>query len=206
MSDLFGCSAALSRALNLEERQGLARTRLEGARRLFDELAAQGGQALEAMPEGLTRPERPPEETEEQLAAVTAALERVERLRSMALGEQRAVGDPAALAARREELQGELERRKTEYEAISIALDALKRANTQLQERFSPELNRRAGEWMARLTGGKYAAVSLTRELEAAALERDSVLPRRSLALSRGTVDQLYLAVRPLVFQVCLPV
>ncbi len=30
VSDLFGCSAALSRALNLEERQGLARTRLEG--------------------------------------------------------------------------------------------------------------------------------------------------------------------------------
>ncbi|MBP8859799.1 MAG: hypothetical protein KBG59_07170, partial [Lawsonibacter sp.] len=205
VSDLFGCSAALSRALNLEERQGLARTRLEGARRLFDELAAQGGQALEAMPEGLTRPERPPEETEEQLAAVTAALERVERLRSMALGEQRAVGDPAALAARREELQGELDRRKTEYEAISIALDALKRANTQLQERFSPELNRRAGEWMARLTGGKYAAVSLTRELEAAALERNSVLPRRSLALSRGTVDQLYLAVRLAVCQLCLP-
>ena len=205
VSDLFGCSAALSRALNLEERQGLARTRLEGARRLFDELAAQGGQALEAMPEGLTRPGRPPEETEEQLAAVTAALERVERLRSMALGEQRAVGDPAALAARREELQGELDRRKTEYEAISIALDALKRANTQLQERFSPELNRRAGEWMARLTGGKYAAVSLTRELEAAALERDSVLPRRSLALSRGTVDQLYLAVRLAVCQLCLP-
>ena len=159
MSDLFGCSAALSRALNLEERQGLARTRLEGARRLFDELAAQGGQALEAMPEGLTRPERPPEETEEQLAAVTAALERVERLRSM----------------------------------------------TQLQERFSPELNRRAGEWLARLTGGKYAAVSLTRELEAAALERNSVLPRRSLALSRGTVDQLYLAVRLAVCQLCLP-
>ena len=205
VSDLFGCSAALSRALNLEERQGLARTRLEGARRLFDELAAQGGQALEAMPEGLTRPERPPEETEEQLAAVTAALERVERMRSMALGEQRAVGDPAALAARREELQGELDRRKTEYEAISIALDALKRANTQLQERFSPELNRRAGEWMARLTGGKYAAVSLTRELEAAALERNSVLPRRSLALSRGTVDQLYLAVRLAVCQLCLP-
>ena len=123
----------------------------------------------------------------------------------MALGEQRAVGDPAALAARREELQGELDRRKTEYEAISIALDALKRANTQLQERFSPELNRRAGEWMARLTGGKYAAVSLTRELEAAALERDSVLPRRSLALSRGTVDQLYLAVRLAVCQLCLP-
>ena len=94
-----------SRALNLEERQGLARTRLEGARRLFDELAAQGGQALEAMPEGLTRPERPPEETEEQLAAVTAALERVERLRSMALGSSGRWG-PRRLAACREELQG----------------------------------------------------------------------------------------------------
>ena len=41
--------------------------------------------------------------------------------------------------------------------------------------------------------------------MEAAALERNSVLPRRSLALSRGTVDQLYLAVRLAVCQLCLP-
>lgn len=31
------------------------------------------------------------------------------------------------------------------------------------------------------------------------------MLPRRSLALSRGTVDQLYLAVRLAVCQLCLP-
>ena len=93
-------------ALNLEGAAGSGPDQAGGARRLFDELAAQGGQALEAMPEGLTRPERPREETEEQLAAVTAALEQVERLRSMALGEQRAVGDPPALAARREEPRG----------------------------------------------------------------------------------------------------
>ena len=39
----------------------------------------------------------------------------------------------------------------------------------------------------------------------AAALERDSVLPRRSLALSRGTVDQLYLAVRLAICELVLP-
>ena len=38
-----------------------------------------------------------------------------------------------------------------------------------------------------------------------AALERDSVLPRRSLALSRGTVDQLYLAVRLAICELVLP-
>ena len=106
VTDTFGVSAALSRALNLEERQGLARTRLEGARRLFDELAAQGGQALEAMPEGLTRPERPPEETEEQLAAVTAALERVERLRSMARGSSGRWGTPPPWLRRRRPCPG----------------------------------------------------------------------------------------------------
>lgn len=59
-------------------------------------------------------------------------------MRSMALGEQRAVGDPAAGLPAGRSSRGSWTGRKTEYEAISIALDALKRANTQLQERFSP--------------------------------------------------------------------
>ena len=58
---------------------------------------------------------------------------------------------------------------------------------------------------MARLTGDRYPAVSLSRELEGAVRTEDGVLPRSALYLSRGTADQLYLAVRLAVCQLCLP-
>ena len=58
---------------------------------------------------------------------------------------------------------------------------------------------------MEKLTGGRYAEVSLSRELEASAVRPGEVLPRRALALSQGTADQLYLAVRLAVSQLCLP-
>ena len=73
------------------------------------------------------------------------------------------------------------------------ALDA---AHAGLQARFSPALNHLAGDYLAKLTGGKYDKVSLTRQFEALAEEAGGLQPRRALALSQGTADQLYLAVR----------
>ena len=99
----------------------------------------------------------------------------------------------------------ELERRKKEYDALTAALEALEKGHSGLQARFSPALNRRAGELLAKLTGGKYDKVSLTREFEALAEEHDALLPRRALVLSRGTADQLYLAVRLAVCELVLP-
>ena len=58
---------------------------------------------------------------------------------------------------------------------------------------------------MARLTGDRYPAVSLSRELEASALPAGGVVPRRALALSGGTEDQIYFALRLAVCQLCLP-
>ena len=78
-------------------------------------------------------------------------------------------------------------------------------ANARLQERFSPELNRLAGEYLARLTGGQYSSVSLSRELEGSVRSRDELLPHSALYLSRGTADQLYLAVRLAICRLCLP-
>lgn len=138
------------------------------------------------------------------MGTAQAELERAERQLNMALGRQKAVGDPAALAAEEEALSRELERREGEYQAISAAMEGLKAANAQLQERFSPELNRRAADYLSRLTGGRYREVSLDRELDASATEEGGVLPRRALFLSKGTVDQIYLAVRLAVYDLCL--
>lgn len=204
VGDLFGCSAALSKALGLEDSLRTARDRLELTRRRRDDLEAQGGRPSQT-PEPLAQPEHSAQETEALLAAVDGELARVNRTLDMARGEQRAVGDPAALSARQEQLEERLERRRAEYQALTVAMDALKAANARLQERFSPELNRLAGQWMGRLTGGTYTRVSLTKELEISASWEAGVLPRKALALSRGTADQLYLAVRLAVCQLCLP-
>ena len=99
----------------------------------------------------------------------------------------------------------ELERRRAEYDAIAAALAALEGAHGQLQARFSPALNRRAGVLLSRLTGGKYDKVALTQQFEALAEEHDGLTPRRALALSQGTADQLYLAVRLAVCGLVLP-
>ena len=203
-SGLFGCSAALSRALNLDHDLALARERVEERRRRREDLAAQGGRDYDTL-ELICPPQRSPQETDRALAQVSARLDRTAEALNQALGRRKAMGDPAALAARREELETELDRRRREYEALTMAMDALREANARLRERFSPELNKLAGAYMARLTGDRYAAVTLTRELEGAAARPGDVLPRSVLYLSRGTADQLYLAVRLAVCRLCLP-
>ncbi|RHR10755.1 hypothetical protein DWX58_05070 [Pseudoflavonifractor sp. AF19-9AC] len=200
----FGVSAALSRALNLGHELAMAKDRVEERRRRREDLLAQGGKDFDTL-EAIVPPERSPEQTLRALEEVSGRLEQVRQALNQALGRQKAVGDPAALAARKEELQEALRRREEEYDALTLAMDALKRANTHLQERFSPELNRLAGQYLSRLTGQRYASVTLNRELEGAAARAGDVLPRSALYLSRGTADQLYLAVRLAVCRLCLP-
>lgn len=204
VKELFGVSAALSRALNLGERETLARSRLEGAQRLTQALRAQGGRELTDE----TEPDQPTlslEQAAQETGRLQVELERLDRSLNQARGKQQALGDPAALSARLEQVTEELERREREYQAITIAMDTLQQANAQLQQRFSPQLNRAAGTLLSRLTGGKYRTLSLDKELDASAAEERDVLPHSALYLSKGTVDQIYLAVRLAVCDLCLP-
>lgn len=204
VKELFGVSAALSRALNLGERETLARSKLEGAQRLTQALQAQGGRELtEETP--LSQPTLSLEQAAQETGRLQVELERLDRALNQARGKQQALGDPAILAARLEQVEEELERRRREYQAISIAMETLQQANAQLQQRFSPQLNRAAGALLSRLTGGKYHALSLDKELEASASGERDVLPHSTLYLSKGTVDQIYLAVRLAVCDLCLP-
>ena len=204
VKELFGVSAALSRALNLGERETLARSKLEGAQRLTQALQAQGGRELtEETP--LSQPTLSLEQAAQETGRLQVELERLDRALNQARGKQQALGDPAILSARLEQVEKELERRRREYQAISIAMETLQQANAQLQQRFSPQLNRAAGALLKRLTGGKYHALSLDKELEASASGERDVLPHSALYLSKGTVDQIYLAVRLAVCGLCLP-
>ena len=203
---MFGCSAAVSRALGMEHELALARERASACRRRLDDLKAQGAGPEEGdyLPE-LPVPDMGPEETDRALARAADRLEQVSAQLNQARGTLQAMGDPAVLSAQKEQLETALARRGLELDALNLAMDALTQANARLQERFSPELNRLTGQYMARLTGEKYPAVSLTRELEGFVRTGDGVLPRSALYLSRGTADQLYLAVRLAVCRLCLP-
>lgn len=206
VKDLFGCSAALSRALGMEHELALARERTQERRRRLDDLAAQGAghEKGDRLPE-LPVPDMGPEETDRALARAAERLEQVSAQLNQARGTLQAMGDPAVLSAQKERLEEKLTRKRLELDALNLAMDALTQANALLQERFSPELNRLTGRYMARLTGDKYPAVSLTRELEGFVRGADGILPRSALYLSRGTADQLYLALRLAVCRLCLP-
>ncbi|MCI9155802.1 MAG: hypothetical protein HFF44_02540, partial [Lawsonibacter sp.] len=201
---MFGCSAALSRALNIDHDLALARDRTQERRRRLDDLAAQGAGHQNGPAPELPIPDLGPEDTQRLLERTAGRLEQVSARLNQAQGALQSMGDPAALSAQAEGLEERLSRRRLELEAITAAIEALTRANARLQERFSPELNRLTGQFLAQLTGGKYSAVSLTRELEGFVQAGDGVLPRSALYLSRGTADQLYLALRLAVCRLCL--
>ncbi len=102
-------------------------------------------------------------------------------------------------------LEEELVRQQAEYDALRLSLDALQAANTTLQNRFSPELGRRAAEILADMTGSTWSHILLDREFHLSA-ESGSDPTRRSVQLlSAGTADQLYLAVRLAICEMILP-
>ena len=113
--------------------------------------------------------------------------------------------DAQALGDQISRLEEELVRQQAEYDALQLSLDALQAANTTLQNRFSPELGRRAVEIFADMTGSTWSHILLDREFPLSA-ESGSDPTRRSVQLlSAGTADQLYLAVRLAICEMILP-
>ena len=203
VTDLFGVSAAVSLARNLGDKERAAAQKLDSARKVFQAVTAQG------VPDDAQPPEKLPELTEQEvtqrLHAVRFELSRQNEALAMAQGKITSLGDSAVLQARLNELDEALAQRRVEHQALLAAMDGLNEANAVLQSRMSPALNQRAGELLHQLTGGKYDQVSLTREFEALAGQHGDVTPRKLLTLSKGTADQLYLAVRLAVCDLVLP-
>lgn len=102
--------------------------------------------------------------------------------------------------------QEQLHRLQGEYDSLALALDALRSANTTLQNRFSPELGRRAAEIFADMTGSAWSHILLDREFRLSAEAGSSPTRRSVQLLSSGTADQLYLAVRLAICEMVLPV
>ncbi len=198
------CERAIDRGLNLRGEVQRLNGELEQAARRCDDLKAQGAQEVDTL-ELLHEPINTPEQTRYELGEVERELTAARSALALAQGEMLSVGDCAQLEARRETLCTRLARRRVEYAAIEQAVAALDRANEALQQRFAPQLNQLAGQLLGQLTDGRYEGLVLNRDFEASARTTDGLLPRASLALSRGTADQIYLAVRLAIYRLCLP-
>lgn len=201
-TDLFGVSAALSRALQQEENYHLLQAKAQAAEKLLSALPQTDDEpiALSSKP-----PEGDPTALAAQLSAVRGELSRVSDTAARLLGELNSLGDPAELEAQRASLLEELDKRQGEYDAITAALAALRAADDALRERFSPAVNQKAGEYLSALTGGKYNKAALTRQFQALAQEPEGAALRSDLALSAGTAQQLYLALRLAMCSLALP-
>lgn len=120
-------------------------------------------------------------------------------------GELSALGDPAAVRDGILTLRSEIEALEAEYEAIGIAEEALREADAELSSRYTPELGKIAGEYMAFITDGKYENVFLNRDFSAMTKTHDDTVAREPGYLSAGTYDLLYLTVRLAVCELALP-
>jgi DNA repair exonuclease SbcCD ATPase subunit len=138
---------------------------------------------------------------------LAAAEEEARSLREMvaaARGRLEAQGDPMVLETELRSLKARHRELTEQYEALDLAISVLREAGAEIQSRFSPRLSRRATELMACLTGGRYDELALDRELSAKARRAGDMVSRETAFLSKGALDQLYLALRLAICELAL--
>ena len=120
-------------------------------------------------------------------------------------GRLAAMGDPLVLGSEISRMEAEYAEISAEYDAIALAIDTMRKADEDIQSRFSPVLGKLAAEYMQFVTDGKYDGVMLDRDFSATVHEAGGNVPRNAEYLSAGTLDLMYLAVRLAVCSLALP-
>lgn len=140
-----------------------------------------------------------------ELAAERQNAERISSKISALNGRLAAVGDPLVLTSDLRTMEDEYNGLCEEYDAISLAVNTLRAADSELQSRFSPQLGKLAAQYMSFMTGGRYSDVLINRDFSASAKTQDDAVARDSEYLSAGTLDLMYLAVRLAVCELAMP-
>ncbi len=190
-------------ALNLTERaiDELTKAQFDAvsARNIYETLAADyDPETAPAVDENeyLPIPMRDREGTAAALERAKAQLTEQTRALDLATGAQRTLGDPSVIEGKAIELTERIAESNRRYSALTLAVEALSEANTKLQTRFSPQVSRRAGEIMSKLTDGRYEKLYFDKGFDAGAKEDSSPETHNVLALSDGTADEIYLSLR----------
>lgn len=206
-ADIPGARQALEAAAQRQSREQddlhRARTALAEARARLEELPLweplQDGHTPTAPPPG------DPEAIAHQLQQTQAQLEAARSGADRLLGRLHESGEMEEIKSVCQGLQEQLAALEEEYAAVQLALETLDAANADIQRRFSPALSRRTAEIFRELTGGRYSAAALDRQLRLTARSEGDPVDRDILYLSAGAADQLYLAARLAICQLVLP-
>lgn len=113
----------------------------------------------------------------------------------------------AALKARNKEIKSTVKDWEAQLAAVQTALGWLKEANEEMNTRFAPQLCTMAGEFLNRLTDGKYSQLLLDTAFGISLQTAEGTYPLEQF--SAGTKDAVYfafrLAVTALLAQTVLP-
>jgi uncharacterized protein YhaN len=184
------------------ERQALERKRKEHASGLR---AAWGGErdldALRSAFASTTKDETDDElrQTESTLAEMTTRTTALieERGRLQARMQVLSSDDKASrLRGRREELVEQLRAIAAEWSKLVVARSLLVRARNTYEEERQPEVVRRAAAFFQALTGGRYTKLHVTVGEQKITVLDETGRRKTPEQLSRGTREQLYLALR----------
>lgn len=107
-----------------------------------------------------------------------------------------ATGSAVELEAEAELLSDQIRAAQENGAILDLAMAALRRADETLRSRFSPQITRDAGALLSKLTGGKYPNVLLEPGMLLSVRGADGTVMRPAAAMSCGTADQMYLALR----------
>lgn len=198
-----GAAAAIDRAFRLHKQAETAERLAEEKKLRYD--VRRQNRRFDEVTEDVPRPTADREALTETYQNVRDALQRSAQEESRAEGALASHGDYTELMARKEHLLKERQRLQDEYDAIALAMETLSQASEELQSRFAPALGKCTAKIFSHLTGGRYDNVLLDRELHVSAVESGSAAARSAALLSRGSADQLYLALRLAICEMVLP-
>ena len=128
--------------------------------------------------------------------AAAQQLSRLQQKLAEQNGKISAGGDLAELHSQAEQYQKELADAEQAAAIITLAENALSRADETLRSRFSPQITAEAGKILAKLTAQKYPNVLLKPDMTLSVREDSGTVTHPAAAMSCGTSDQMYLALR----------
>lgn len=184
-------SEALESHANLSscERELAAEERRLAALRESLDLSAPSEADEEALAYDPAQLRREKEAAQERLRALSAQL-------SFRQGALAAQGDVVCLKAQLEALAARISEAQEALTSIALARAVLQEADQTMRSRFSPQIAGEAGAILTELTEGKYGNLTLSPDMSLSVREAQGVVSRPAAAMSCGTADQMYLALR----------
>ena len=205
VTDEASAEAALSRAERAWQDAEEAQQQVQYAKAALDALTqALAGREEPQVPAG-DWTQFDEKTAKRELAQIERSLSAVQSKLDQNRGRMQTLGDGAALEAKKAVLEAQIGTLGEREEALAMAEQALEDASGTLQTQFAPKLTARAGKIFSKLTNARYDKIMLDRQMHLAAGERGDVVFRQALALSGGTLDQLYLALRLAIVELALP-